>query len=231
MPQAYSWKVFGAAIFALTMLCARPSGAQAVLDPGPGGDDEAIESDLPAPAQPASVLQPPRDLSRAFLGVTFDPSVKDAAVAMSVGAGSPADQAGVKAGDTIVSLNGRPMRTYDDVLRTIAELKPGDVLDIEASRRVNVRARAVLDGQPLDGQHTAGYRPAAEALPAPVVIRSEPRINSKPMYQTAPRQGYNTPQNRNTTTNRESNSNRTSNSSNSNRDDNRRGGLLFRRGR
>jgi membrane-associated protease RseP (regulator of RpoE activity) len=160
------------------------------------------ESELPSPPQSSGrehsvLLEPPlepeaaidpiatyeperiRDFSQAYLGVTFDPQYQTAAVARSVTAGSPADQAGIKAGDTIVSVNGRRITGYDDVLRWVDRLKPGDVLDIDVTRRVSVKARAVLDGQPV-GARTTNYRPVIERLPEPTQVRPAPRANLRP---------------------------------------------------
>lgn len=183
--------------------------AQQIPDPVPLDDDQdGLESDLPLPQQLPSDTQL-KDFSQAFLGVTFDPRVANAAVARSVSAGSPADKSGVRAGDTIVSLNGQKIGTYDDVLTTIARLRPGDVLDIEISRRVSVRARAVLDGQPVGREHATSYRVEAESLPAPANIQNRPRVNRTPanVNTPRPRSNYNVPQNRSGNANRSDDSN------------------------
>jgi membrane-associated protease RseP (regulator of RpoE activity) len=145
--------------------------------PAPG--DDVAEYDLELPPPPQTLVdpqpsQPSREYSQPYLGVTFDPQFRNAAVARSVAAGSPADQAGLRAGDTIVTLNGRPIRSYDEVLQIVGRLRPGDVLDFDVTRRVSVSARAVLDGQPVDGRRTAGYRMEAESLPAPTEYRVPP---------------------------------------------------------
>jgi membrane-associated protease RseP (regulator of RpoE activity) len=211
-----------------------PAGAQQLVDPAPIDDGPELASDLPLPERSLVVEQPARDDSRAFFGVTFEPQVRNAAVARSVSAGSPADQAGVLAGDTIIALNGTKTATYDDVLQTIARLKPGDVLDVEISRRVSVRARAVLEGSPLGVEHTSGYRGEAESLPTPAGYQVAPPVNQIPGNRAQsnnnsprPRQGYGAPQNRNTNVNRDGNSNRTNNSNDRNRDNRGRG--MFRR--
>jgi len=183
--------------------------AQQIPDPAPLDDEEDFELDLPLPRQLPTSAQPLRDFSHAFLGVTFDPRVPNAAVARSVSAGSPADQSGVRAGDTIVSLNGQKIGTYDDVLKTIAGLRPGDVLDIEISRRVSVRVRAVLDGQPVSGERATSYRVEAERLPAPAGIQIQPRVNRAPanVNPSRPRPNYNALQNRSGNVNRSDDSN------------------------
>jgi membrane-associated protease RseP (regulator of RpoE activity) len=217
------------------------AGAQQLIDPSPVEDEAESAADLPLPEHSLIVEKPSRDNSRAYFGVTFDPLVPSAAVARSVSAGSPADEAGVHAGDTIVSLNGQRIGKPDDVLRTIASLKPGDVLDVEVSRRVVVRARAVLDGAPVGVEHTTGYRAEAEALPPPAGYESQPPAlgaptnrapaNRAPANVNAPRPQRNaTPPNRNTNANRDERSNRTDNSNDRDRGYLFRGGF-FRRGR
>ncbi len=44
---------------------------------------------------------------------------------MSVVPGSPSDKAGLKKGDTIVALNGNPVKNTDDLVAEIFTLKPG----------------------------------------------------------------------------------------------------------
>jgi membrane-associated protease RseP (regulator of RpoE activity) len=216
--------------------------AQEQIEPSPVADEPELAADLPLPEHSLVVEKPARDNSRAYFGVTFDPQFPNAAVARSVTAGSPADEAGVQAGDAIVSLNGQEVSTYDDVLRLISRLRPGDVLDIEVSRRVSVRARAVLDGAPIGVEHTAGYRVESEALPAPDGYQSEPPVarapvnrapvNRPPSNVAAPRsrQGFSNPQNRNTNADRDGSSNRANSSNDRSRDNRARAGF-FRRGR
>jgi hypothetical protein len=218
---------------------------QQLIDPAPVADEPEVATDLPIPEpfpeHSLMVQQPARDNARPFFGVTFDPQARDAAVALSVSANSPADEAGVQAGDTIVSLNGRKMGTYDDVLRTIAGLKPGDVLDVEVSRRVVVRSRAVLNGAPAGFEHTTGYRVEAESLPAPAGYERQPVLRSPtnrppasrvPANADAPRsrQGNSTPQNRNSNVDRQGNPNRNNDANSRERDDRGFRGFFRRRG-
>lgn len=145
------------------------------LDPIPLDDEGTYESDLPAPPQEAAAADEPKDYSQAYLGVTFDPQVRNAVVARSVSAGSPADQAGVRAGDTIDSVNGRRVSSYQEVLDIVNRLRPGEVLDIDISRRISVRARAVLDGQPIGSKHSVLYPPAVVLEPLPTPATYQPR--------------------------------------------------------
>jgi membrane-associated protease RseP (regulator of RpoE activity) len=207
------------------LLDANRAAAQVLL-PAPGSDGAAIESELPPPPQSLDDSQQARDFSQAYLGVTFDPRFRDAAVARSVTAGSPADAAGLRAGDTIKTLNGRQVGSHEEVLRTINSLRPGDVLDIDVSRRVSVNMRAVLDGKPLDARRTTGYRIEAEQLPLPADFRAQPRSDSTQYNRNTSRQrpGYSAPDNR------RSNANRSNRPTDRGRDYPERGGFFRRRG-
>jgi membrane-associated protease RseP (regulator of RpoE activity) len=209
---------------------------QELIDPRPVDEGTESAPDLPLPEHSLVVEQQARDNSRAFFGVTFDPEVRNAAVARSVSAKSPADLAGVKAGDTIVSVNGKEVSTYEDVLNTLARLKPGDVLDVEITRRVSVRARAVLEGHPVGVEPTTVYRAEPEVLPAPAEYQSAPPLIRAPenrsptnVNEPRPRQNFIVPQNRNTNVNRNEDTNRTNNSGDSNRYNRGRGGFFRRR--
>jgi membrane-associated protease RseP (regulator of RpoE activity) len=105
--------------------------------------------DLPAPAKNSSVP---------FLGVTFAGNER-AAVVRRVAAGSPAEQAGLQPNDLIETIQGRRVRTNQDVLDIVARMRPGDVLDIEFSRKMNIRTQAPLASAPRPDPHAVGYPP------------------------------------------------------------------------
>jgi membrane-associated protease RseP (regulator of RpoE activity) len=233
MQRALTWSLW-LALLSITVLIPTTTMAQ-FLDPQPTVDERFAEpgheSELPAPPQtveePMLREAPIRDFSQAYLGVTFDPQYPNSAVARSVTAGSPADQAGIRAGDTIISVNGRKIATYDDVLKWVDQLKPGDVLDIDVSRRVSVKARAVLDGHPV-GRRTSNYRPVSEPLPEPELAPAPSRVRSLlapgGANSVRPRLNYGTRQNNNSVNRSNSNSN------NRDRDYRGRGRAARRRG-
>jgi len=85
---------------------------------------------------------------RAFLGVAttdLTPQLrehfgadKDAGVLVgSVEAGSPADKAGVKIGDILVSVDGKDIDSLSDIRRALREKKEGDSVRIEVIRGKN----------------------------------------------------------------------------------------------
>jgi membrane-associated protease RseP (regulator of RpoE activity) len=121
------------------------------------------ESELPRLSAPQSNAM--RDKSAAgknldapYLGVTFARGERAAVVNM-VAAGSPAEQAGLQPNDLIETLQGRRIRSSQDVLDIVARMRPGDVLDIEYSRRMNIRTQAPLASAPVSTPHSVGYSP------------------------------------------------------------------------
>jgi S1-C subfamily serine protease len=111
--------------------------------------------------------------SQAYLGVTFDANAMHAAVVRTVTPGSPAEQAGLRAGDQIVALNGNRVQGANDVIRTVQTLQPGASLDIAFTRPVENRTQVTLGQRP--GVAQASYGPdvrvqtygAAPSVPAP----------------------------------------------------------------
>ncbi|HEX2476809.1 MAG TPA: PDZ domain-containing protein [Lacipirellulaceae bacterium] len=97
----------------------------------------------PALVNPNRARANPR---RPYLGITFDPEYTDAAVARSVVPGGPADQAGIQPGDTIDAINDQTVSSYRDAYAIVQALRPGEIVDIDFSRRVSGRTQAVLGG-------------------------------------------------------------------------------------
>jgi putative serine protease PepD len=69
-------------------------------------------------------------IDRPFLGVTTA-AHPDGAEIVSVTAGSPADDAGLAAGEVITRVDGRTVRSPDDVAQAISADKPGDTVQVE----------------------------------------------------------------------------------------------------
>ncbi len=74
---------------------------------------------------------------------------------LSVGAiapGSPAERAGIQAGDIITGINGEPVVNVAQTMHEIALLRPGDMLTVELDRRgETVQADAVVGTRPESG--------------------------------------------------------------------------------
>src|SRR5215467_1344889 len=71
--------------------------------------------------------------------------------------GGPADQAGLQVGDTIVAVNGKPVKTGDELVGLISATKPGSKVDLtyvrngqEKQAKITVADRAKLFGDRND---------------------------------------------------------------------------------
>ncbi|PTL59725.1 S1C family serine protease [Paraconexibacter algicola] len=75
-------------------------------------------------------------IRRPFLGVsTGDPvSGPAGATVAEVVSGGPSDRAGIRVGDRITAVDGKAVREADDVADSIADLKPGDEVDVKLTR-------------------------------------------------------------------------------------------------
>ena len=83
----------------------------------------------------------------AWLGVVLDAQYEDAAVVRRVVPGSPADDAGVRSGDWIVSVNGRRVTSPNHLTQLVNALEPGQRVELDVSRRVSGTLVARLEGQ------------------------------------------------------------------------------------
>ena len=104
---------------------------------------------------------PEHKVSRGSIGVEFSAQpnpalariygVKNGVVISSVRPGTPAEQAGLQTGDTITAVNGKPVRTGDELVSLISASKPGTKVDLsfirdgkEKDAKVTVADRAKL---------------------------------------------------------------------------------------
>lgn len=82
---------------------------------------------------------------RAYLGVEPATAASAVVVVTRVVAGGPARRAGIGAGDVIVSIEGRPVQSIDDIASVLADLRPGTTAKIDirtpagTSRSVSVK--------------------------------------------------------------------------------------------
>jgi C-terminal processing protease CtpA/Prc len=74
-----------------------------------------------------------------YFGAEFDPQIADAAVISRVDEGSPADRAGLRQNDLIVSLNGQRVSSPNDAMHIIDSTQPGQRLDVEYTRQAHVQ--------------------------------------------------------------------------------------------
>lgn len=71
--------------------------------------------------------------------------------------GSPADRAGVKTGDVLVEVEGKPVGDSSDMLNLVAALQPGKLATL----------RLIRGGKPVDVQLTVGKRPRSSPVSQP----------------------------------------------------------------
>ncbi len=121
------------------------------------------------------LIGPEHKVSRGSIGVEFN-AVPNPAVARVYGVSTgvtianvtpngPADKAGLKTGDTIVSVNGKSVKSGDDLVAEISAIKPGDTAKLgyirsgkESTAAVIVADRSKLFGARL-GEQDEGNEP------------------------------------------------------------------------
>jgi S1-C subfamily serine protease len=77
---------------------------------------------------------------RGYLGVEVTTIVGGGVLVQSVQRGGPADRAGIRPGDVIVALAGRPSPTSEELALVLATLKPGQRVSVKVVRRSGQRA-------------------------------------------------------------------------------------------
>jgi S1-C subfamily serine protease len=83
-------------------------------------------------------------VTRAYLGVrNGDSPDLSGAIVGSVEPGGPAERSGLKAGDKITSIDGRPVQGSDDVSSAVAASKPGEKAKVTVERAGNRRTLTV----------------------------------------------------------------------------------------
>jgi serine protease Do len=126
----------------------------------PSGGSVGIGFDIPA-ATAKNIIAQLKDsghVTRGWLGVQIQPVT--AAVADALGlkqargalvddaqSGSPAEKAGVKAGDVIVAINGTEIKDSRDLAQKIANAKPGSSVKLDAMRDGNEKTFSLTLGQ------------------------------------------------------------------------------------
>jgi serine protease Do len=97
---------------------------------------------------------PEHRVSRGSIGVQFNASpnpalarmygVKNGVTISEVVAGKPAEKAGLQTGDTITSVNGKPVKSGDELVGIISAVKPGNKVDITYVRNGQEKRANVL---------------------------------------------------------------------------------------
>ena len=82
-------------------------------------------------------------IERPYIGVTTAPASGGGAEVQDVVAGSPAERAGLGAGDVIVEVDGRTVEQPDDVAGAIASRSPGDTVRVKVRIGAQTTERTV----------------------------------------------------------------------------------------
>jgi putative serine protease PepD len=95
-----------------------------------------------------SQLEQTGHISHAYLGVSTSSATgsNGGAQVASVQPGSPADKAGIQAGDVIRSVGGKQVTTADDVASAISGYKPGDKVAVTVERGGSQKTLSVTLG-------------------------------------------------------------------------------------
>jgi membrane-associated protease RseP (regulator of RpoE activity) len=88
----------------------------------------------PTTTQPTQVMPPALTADARWLGVTFSMLPQGGVTIDTVTRGGAADAAGIEPGDQLSQLDGRPISTFDDVLRAFAGVHPGSQIEIVVDR-------------------------------------------------------------------------------------------------
>ena len=78
--------------------------------------------------------------------------VKGGALVASVGANTPAADAGLKAGDVITAIDGRGVATAADIAEALRGARAGDGVDVSVTRDRKPLMLKVVPGQPASGR-------------------------------------------------------------------------------
>jgi len=126
-------------------------GVNAQIDSDSGGNDGvgfSISSN--AAKSVADTLISGGKVQHAYLGIRVsDASNGGGAEIVSVVSGSPADKAGLKAGDVITSIDGTTIENGDALTAAVAAHKPSDVVSVDVTRNGDTKTvKVTLGGRP-----------------------------------------------------------------------------------
>jgi serine protease Do len=139
---------------------------------------------------------PEHKVSRGSIGVEFNavPSpalsrvygVKNGVTISGVRSGTPADQAGLQTGDTITAINGKPVKSGDELVALISSTKPGSKVELTYVRNGQEKEAkvTVADRVKLFPERTEETQEAAdESQPAPTKLGINVRAITPEMAQ------------------------------------------------
>jgi membrane-associated protease RseP (regulator of RpoE activity) len=126
----------------------------------------SIGEPLELPAR--SVLQPATAAGNGWLGLTADDSlVPGRLVVVDVAQPGPAAQAGIKPQDQVLAINGKPLRTADQLAAELAAIAPGSDVKMAISRGDRID-EVVLKAADRPVRPAPAIAAVPQPLPAPV---------------------------------------------------------------
>ncbi len=147
----------------------------------------------------ASQLKTTGRITRGRIGVVIQPVTKElaesfglpkpaGALVSSVEKGSPAEKAGIEAGDVILKFDGKAVASSEDLPRLVGSTKPGTKSVIQLMRNKATREVNVVIGEMPDENRTAqrqkkpgqpGAKPPAESVSRLGMTLSEPTAQQR----------------------------------------------------
>ncbi|MFT3996508.1 MAG: Do family serine endopeptidase [Asticcacaulis sp.] len=113
----------------------------------PSGGSAGVGFAIPADTTSAIVkkLMAGGKVERGYIGVSILPVTdeyveslslkdKDGAYISDVNKGGPAEKGGLQMGDIVKSVNGKPVKLHTDLTRNVANVRPGEKVDVEVLR-------------------------------------------------------------------------------------------------
>ena len=104
------------------------------------------------------LISPSHKVTRGSIGIMFRPDLsgavnrvygfKNGVLVQEITAGGPAEKAGLKVGDILTTIDGRPIKDGDDLVNEIASRRPGS----------SIRLGLMREGKPTDATVTIGDR-------------------------------------------------------------------------
>src|SRR5688572_15500461 len=125
----------------------------------------------------AQQLRTTGKVTRGRIGVVIQPVTKEladgfglakaqGALVSSVEKGSPADKAGIEAGDVILRFDGKNVTTSEDLPRLVGSTKPGSKVAAQLIRNKATRDVALVIGEMQEEARTAQSQPQRRSPPA-----------------------------------------------------------------
>jgi S1-C subfamily serine protease len=128
---------------------AQSIGFAIAIDSVKGTIQQAIDS----PLAPTGYLGVQTTPVTAALAMQVGLSARDGAYVIATTKGGPADDAGIRAGDVIVSVNGQAVTNTTDLGNILADLQPGDSVPVEVDRGGQQQTfNVTLDARPYPTQ-------------------------------------------------------------------------------